>query len=64
MGSGQWDLYWVWGVTRGRLGPAFLVLGRVTRVRATRPLRGALSGVREWGLVHHMEVKVDSGVDG
>ncbi len=48
-GSGQWGfyagLYWVWGVTRGRLGPAFLVVGGVTRVRATRPLRGAISGV-------------------
>ena len=40
-------LYWVWGVTRGPKGSAFSALGGVTRVRATRPLRGAISGVRE-----------------
>ena len=40
------------------------MLGGVTRVRATRPLRGAFSGVRGGGLVHYVEVKVDSGVNG
>ena len=28
------------------------------------PYAGPLVGVREWGLVHYMEVEVDSGVDG
>ena len=66
-GSGQWGfyagLYWVWGVTRGRWEPAFLAVGGVTRGSATRPLRGAISGVSV-GLVHHVEMKVDSSMDG